>query len=172
MDYYISMFNDNKTLITIISIIAVIFILNNITDRINHRRLVNIERKKIRKRTDYFSGLLNRGEWANAETFIHELDERHVPDFKGVYLIYNNERKMYYVGQSVRVLSRVKSHLLGQGSGNSDIYADRKYGSTFNVKLLPLNGSGFNNLDDMERHYISATNAYENGYNKTRGNGG
>jgi hypothetical protein len=36
--------------------------------------------------------------------------------------------------------------------------------------MISLEKSGFNSLNDLERYTIEIYNAYEKGYNKTRGN--
>ena len=89
-------------------------------------------------------------------------------NFDGVYVIHNITKDMYYVGQAKEVLNRVNSHFTG--SGNGDVYADYKYGDKFNVSIIALENSGYNNLNDLERDTISVYNAYNKGYNKTRGN--
>ncbi len=89
-------------------------------------------------------------------------------DFAGIYIIYNNTKDMYYVGQSKNVMKRVNNHLTGKGNG--DVYADYKYGDSFTISLIALKGSGFATLNDLERNAIKTYNAYAKGYNKTRGN--
>lgn len=100
----------------------------------------------------------------NANTFL----KNSYSDFSGVYIIHNITEDKYYVGQSINVVQRVRNHLTAKGNG--DIYADYKYGHSFEVGFVDFNGSGFANLDDMERAYISRYNAYLRGYNKTSGN--
>lgn len=88
--------------------------------------------------------------------------------FKGVYVLYNQSKSMFYVGQAKNVLSRVNAHFSGRGNG--DVYADYKYGDLFIIRLMPLEGSGYENLNDLEREMISYFHAYGKGYNKTKGN--
>lgn len=89
-------------------------------------------------------------------------------DFAGIYIIQNISDDMFYVGQSIHVLSRLTQHFTGQGNG--DVYADYKYGKQFVFRAIPLAGSGYANLDELERTAIAAYGAYERGYNKTQGN--
>lgn len=89
-------------------------------------------------------------------------------DFTGVYILYNKSKNMYYVGQGKQVLNRVNAHFTGKGNG--DVYADYKYGDIFSIKMIALNNSGFNSLNELERNTIARYNAFSNGYNKTRGN--
>ena len=91
-------------------------------------------------------------------------------DFPGVYILYNNTRNMYYVGQGKQVLRRVNSHFTGHGNG--DVYADYKYGNQFTISMIALEGSGFQTLNELERNTIKQYSAYSKGYNKTRGNRG
>ena len=43
------------------------------------------------------------------------LDEK---DYSGVYVIKNLNNNSYYIGQSIKILRRVKSHLSGKGNGD------------------------------------------------------
>lgn len=89
-------------------------------------------------------------------------------DFTGIYIIHNVTKGMYYVGQSKNVLKRISAHF--GGSGNGDVYADLKYGDRFTVRAVPLAGSGYANLDALERDAIQTYGACEHGYNKNKGN--
>lgn len=71
-----------------------------------------------------------------------------------------------YVGQSRNVLARVAQHIHGKGS--PDVYYDFRFGDPFTVHLIPLEGSPYTNLSDMERDMIRKYRAYESGYNRTR----
>lgn len=91
-------------------------------------------------------------------------------DMVGVYIIYNKNRKMYYVGQATRLFFRVNQHFTGHGNG--DVYGDYKRGGDkFTIKLIPLVNSGYYDLDKLEKDMITKYDAYNNGYNKTSGNG-
>jgi hypothetical protein len=89
-------------------------------------------------------------------------------DLVGVYIIYNQTKDMYYVGQAKRLYFRVKQHFTGHGNG--DVYADYKYGDAFLIRLITLRESGYDDLDRLERDMIAKYRAYERGYNKTAGN--
>lgn len=91
-------------------------------------------------------------------------------NFAGVYILYNKSKDVYYVGQGKQVLNRVNSHFTGKGNG--DVYADYKYGDEFTIRMIALENSGFETLNELERNTISYYNAFANGYNKTRGNRG
>ena len=70
-------------------------------------------------------------------------------DFEGVYVLHNISKEMYYVGQSITVIDRAKSHL--KGSGNGDVYADFKYGDKFEVIILALEDTNCSSLNELER---------------------
>lgn len=89
-------------------------------------------------------------------------------NYPGVYILHNKTKNLYYVGQGKQVLNRVYAHFTGHGNG--DVYADYKYGDLFTIRTIRLQGSGFSNLNDLERYCIRAYNAYSRGYNRTRGN--
>lgn len=89
-------------------------------------------------------------------------------NFAGVYILFNESKNMYYVGQGKQVLNRVYAHFTGKGNG--DVYADYKYGDSFKIRMIALENSGFDTLNELERYTISRFDAYSHGYNKTRGN--
>lgn len=89
-------------------------------------------------------------------------------NFAGVYILFNQSKNMHYVGQGKQVLNRVNAHFTGKGNG--DVYADYKYGDSFTIKMIALENSGFDTLNELERHTIARYNAFSKGYNKTRGN--
>ena len=97
-----------------------------------------------------------------------EFRKRESGDSVGVYVIYNQSKDKYYVGQAKRLLFRVNQHFTGHGNG--DVYADYVYGDDFLVQMLPLSSSEFSDIDEMERVMIKKYNAYTEGYNKTGGN--
>lgn len=88
----------------------------------------------------------------------------------GVYILYNRNKNIYYVGQGSDVINRINMHFVGHGNG--DIYADYVNKDIFDIKFIFLDESGCSSLDELERMYIRAYNAKEIGYNKTRGNYG
>ena len=89
-------------------------------------------------------------------------------NYAGVYIIHNESKNLYYIGQGKQVLNRVNAHFTGHGNG--DIYADYKYGDRFTIKTIALDHSGFPTLNELERYCISCYDSYWHGYNKTRGN--
>lgn len=97
------------------------------------------------------------------------LKRQQTQDISGVYILYNRTKNMPYVGQATRLFFRINQHLTGHGNG--DVYADYKYGDEFDINYVPLQNSGFDSLDALEKAKIAEYNAYEQGYNKTQGNG-
>lgn len=91
-------------------------------------------------------------------------------EFEGVYILYNETKNMYYVGQGQKVMFRINQHFTGHGNG--DIYADYKYGDSFKIRAIRLRKSGFATLNSLEKHTIETYEAFSQGYNKTRGNNG
>ena len=89
-------------------------------------------------------------------------------NFTGVYILHNQSKDLYYVGQGKKVFNRINSHFTG--SGNGDVYADYKYKDSFTIRTIALEGSGFKSIDDLERYAIDTYNVYQKGYNRNRGN--
>ena len=89
-------------------------------------------------------------------------------NFAGVYILFNETKNLYYIGQGQAVLNRVNNHFTGKGNG--DVYADYKYGDMFTIKMIALDDSGFSSLNELERNAIMTYDSVSNGYNKTRGN--
>lgn len=91
-------------------------------------------------------------------------------DFNGVYILHNTDKDMYYVGQSVQVIHRVNQHLTGQG--NDGVYTDYKDGDAFLIRMIGLKESNYDTLNHLERDMIEKYDAYNTGYNNTKGNRG
>lgn len=88
-------------------------------------------------------------------------------NFAGVYILHNETKNQYYVGQAKRILNRVNNHFTGKGNG--DVYADYKYGDKWTIRMIALDESPFQTLNELERYTIQAYDAYTKGYNKNRG---
>ena len=113
--------------------------------------------------------LVNDFNYMSPEQFF-KLRKNQTGDIVGVYILYNKDRRKYYVGQATRLFFRVNQHFTGHGNG--DVYADYKRGrDRFSIKLIPLVNSGYYDLDKLEKDLIKKYNSYEKGYNKTNGNG-
>jgi len=90
-------------------------------------------------------------------------------DFTGIYLIHNLNFDVYYVGQSVHVLQRVRQHFTGKG-GNPDVYFDYRSGDQFTIQTLSLTESKYQSLNRLEKDAIDCYDAFDQGYNNTIGN--
>ncbi|MCF0228373.1 MAG: GIY-YIG nuclease family protein [Parasporobacterium sp.] len=112
---------------------------------------------------------LTKGETSiTPEAFLKLRKKYEIPVFKGVYILHNRTQNKYYVGQGINVAARINQHFSGKGNG--DVYADWKYGNRFRIRIIPLKGSRYRTLDELEKHAISKYDAFSKGYNKTRGN--
>lgn len=132
--------------------------------------------KGKRKRTAKENAILKKIYMKHANTIKAEefaINERHLKaggfETPGAYIFTNLYNGKTYVGQSVNILNRVRTHL--NGRGNKLIYDDLKL-DKFTIQFIKLSSTDYKNLDDLERHYIYEMNSYLEGYNKTKGNGG
>lgn len=75
----------------------------------------------------------------------------------GIFIVHNATKNQYYVGQSAKSIDRAALQFLGRG--NCDVYADFKYGDAFNVRIVPLSTSGYENLNELKRTAIKALGA-------------
>lgn len=103
------------------------------------------------------------------------------PKLAGIYIIKNNLNGKCYIGQSIKLRSRLKDHMRNAKNSKLDlpIYrAIRKYGfHNFTVDILEsfIPDSNLSNeelikqLDQLEIRYIEQYKAYEEGYNCTKG---
>lgn len=126
---------------------------------------INVNKKKIRRLSD-------QAQTFTPQEFLKLTSSPRAKkyDFRGVYILHNEDNGKNYVGQSQFVHQRVRNHF--QGRGNGDVYVDYRYGAHFTIKFIPLENSGFRTLNALERNTIRVYHAYTHGYNKTRGNRG
>ena len=75
----------------------------------------------------------------------------------GVFIVHNATKDLYYVGQSAKAIDRVALQFLGRG--NCDVYADFRYGDSFDVRIVPLSGSCFESLTELKHSAIQALEA-------------
>jgi len=78
-------------------------------------------------------------------------------EITGIFIVHNATKNLYYVGQSAKAIDRAAIQFLGRG--NCDVYADYKYGDSFNVRIIPLSGSGYESLNELKRTAIQALEA-------------
>ena len=117
-------------------------------------------------------------DWLNGFTDLaipdfFDLYEKNKQTITGVYIIHNNSKNKYYVGQATKIFDRVYNLFTGNGgnAGSKELFYDYvKTRDQFTVKIVPLNKSNFNSLDALEKYFITKFKAKAVGYNKTAGN--
>ena len=130
----------------------------------------NKKNKKYKKSSNINELLWN---WYSVQEFRRKTKKGYTQyDFNGVYVIHDLDFDMYYVGQSVNVIKRLRGHFNGQASkgGADDLNEALINGDNMEIALLRLKNSSFRDLDDMEAYFIDYFDAYYHGYNRTRGN--
>ena len=78
-------------------------------------------------------------------------------EITGIFIVHNATKDLYYVGQSAKAIERAAIQFLGRG--NCDVYADYKYGDSFNVRIIPFSESGYESLNELKRAAIQALEA-------------
>lgn len=78
-------------------------------------------------------------------------------EITGIFIVHNATKDLYYVGQSAKAIDRAAIQFLGRG--NCDVYADYKYGDSFNVRIIQLSESGYESLNELKRAAIQALEA-------------
>lgn len=78
-------------------------------------------------------------------------------EISGIYIVHNATKDLYYVGQSAKAIDRAAIQFLGRG--NCDVYADYKYGDSFNIRIIPLSRSCYESLNELKRAAIQALEA-------------
>ena len=90
----------------------------------------------------------------------------------GIYLITNKVNGKKYVGQSIDIERRWKSHIIASKKSELHIHrAIRKYGID-NFDFSILEECSVDKLDEREIYWISELDTYNNGYNMTIGGKG
>ncbi|MDR0383834.1 MAG: GIY-YIG nuclease family protein [Christensenellaceae bacterium] len=103
----------------------------------------------------------DRKEWVPLEKILKGADKGGM----GIYLLFNETKKKYYVGQAKAVYSRIKKHF-----DVEDIAADFMNGDKIAVKIL--NAAEIDSdyrIDHIEKTGIELFSG-KDGYNKTNGN--
>jgi hypothetical protein len=105
---------------------------------------------------------LDKKEWTPLSKILNSADKGGV----GIYVLYNETKNKYYVGQAKALTARIKKHFEIE-----QIARDFLSGDKISVKVLTAAelDSDFR-LDHIEKLGIEIYNAETNGYNKTGGN--
>lgn len=96
-------------------------------------------------------------------------DKNDAPNIRGVYILLNTKEDKYYVGQSKNIRGRICKHYDKSSQSKFDRLF-RSENDNFSMKSVPLDNSGFSDLDALETAFIAYFDSYNKGYNKTRGN--
>lgn len=95
---------------------------------------------------------------ASAEEFIAQRKAlTQQGEITGIFIVHNATKDLYYVGQSAKAIDRAAIQFLGRG--NCDVYADYKYGDSYNVRIVPLSESGYESLNELKRAAMQALEA-------------
>lgn len=143
--------------------------------RKNKKNFKNPKNKNKRHRKHRKSSNINElsWDWYSVQEFRRKTKKGYKQyDFDGVYVIHDLDYDMYYVGQSINVIKRLRGHFNGQASkgGADDLNEALINGHNMEIALLRLKNSSFRDLDDMEAYFIDYFDSYYHGYNRTRGN--
>ncbi|WP_205844626.1 GIY-YIG nuclease family protein [Malacoplasma penetrans] len=99
----------------------------------------------------------------------HEMNFSKKDIFKGVYIIWNKTKNLYYVGQSKNVNKRIfRDHFNNNDVKNIIFAKDWWNGDDFYYKTIECETK--DELDSLEKELIEKYNSFVSGYNKTGGN--
>ncbi|MGL5268762.1 MAG: GIY-YIG nuclease family protein [Spiroplasma sp.] len=124
------------------------------------------EFKKIEAEEIQFITIDDKG-WINLRDATN-FSSSHLHNKKGVYIIWNQTKNKYYVGQSKHMARRLLQHFK-DGEVKNILFAKDWYaGDQFVYRYYFCETK--DELDDLEKRYIDEYNAFEAGYNSTNGN--
>ncbi|CEG31462.1 GIY-YIG nuclease family protein [Peribacillus simplex] len=134
------------------------------SERNTNKENVRKELDTLRRRTIEFSPqelLMLRNE--------NERKRLGVDNYEGIYIIFNRNNDLFYVGKADKVFNRAYAHFV-KNKGNSEIYVDYDCGDEFSIHLIPLSATTFSDLNELEDNAIRAYDSFPNGYNRMPGN--
>ena len=106
--------------------------------------------------------------WINLRRAIN-IDNSHLKNEKGVYIIYNKNKSKFYVGQSKNLHARIFSQHFNKGDVKNIIFAKDWFNEDeFFYRYISCETK--DELDRIEKKYIEEYNSFKSGYNKTGGN--
>lgn len=84
-------------------------------------------------------------------------------NFEGLYVVYNQTKKKYFVGADEHVMDGLMLHVIGEGY--EDLYEDVEAGDQFDIRFLPIEDT---QCEDLEALWYVAIQAF-NSHSKRRG---
>lgn len=92
-----------------------------------------------------------------------------VNNFEGIYIIFNRNNDLFYVGKAEKIFDRAYAHFV-KNKGNPEIYEDYVLGHKFSIHLIPKDSTSFSTLNELEGSAIRAYDSlFPHGYNKVIG---
>lgn len=145
---------------------------NIIRQYLNSPEVKQLNNKKIMNKMEKYSLFANFIELKSPHYFKKYLKEVHnISEITGIYIIYNETKDKYYVGQGKRAISRCLSHFTNPKDNAKKIKVDYEFGDAFFINFIKYIDTNYDTLDELEYDYIGICNSLEPfGYNKIRGN--
>ena len=135
--------------------------LKNLRAAEQKEKLENFRRTKDELRQS-LKNQFDAKEWASLGSILRKLDKGTM----GIYVLYNETKDKYYVGQSKEVYTRIKKHFEIE-----PIALDYCNGDVIKVKILSASEMDADyRIDHIEKTGIEIFDANTKGYNKTIGN--
>ena len=125
-------------------------------------KLANFKRDKDQLKEQLKSELAAK-EWLPLKSILDKVDKGST----GIYVLYNQTKNKYYVGQAKQINARIKKHFeIEQIAWDCFVNGD-----TIKIKYLTSNELNKDyNIDHIEKTAIEIFDAKTTGYNKTEGN--
>jgi len=123
-----------------------------------------LETFKLTKETlkDSLKRQFDAKEWLALDKVLHSVDKGGT----GIYLIYNQTKNKYYVGQAKQLYKRVRDHFIIE-----QLALDKYAGDKIAVKFITANELDSDyRLDHIEKTGIEIFESDKTGYNRTKGN--
>jgi hypothetical protein len=136
-------------------------------------RIKNLKKSEQREKLEKFkqtrdtlkddlAAKLDKKEWTPLSKILNSADKGGT----GIYILFNDTKNKYYVGQAKALIARIKKHFEIE-----QIARDFLSGDKISVKVLTAADLGEDyRLDHIEKLGIEIYNADTKGYNKTGGN--
>ena len=111
---------------------------------------------------DKLKAQIDQKEWKPLESILKNADKGGT----GIYILHNQTKNKYYVGQAKQLFKRVRDHFIVE-----DVAVDFMSGDKIQVKFLTANELDADyRLDHIEKTGIEIFDADKSGYNKNVGN--